>query len=72
MKSNGLWKQQWKFEVSASSVKAAAQQHALPSYGELDAKVLHPVLSLCNINQLYLSYILPINYLSIIYIKGTI
>ena len=46
MKSNGLWKQQWKFEVSASSVKAAAQQHALPSYGELDAKVLHPDITL--------------------------
>ena len=46
MKSNGLWKQQWKFEVSASSVKAAAQQHALPSYGELDAKVLHADITL--------------------------
>ena len=30
---------QWKLEVSASSVKAAVQQHALPSGGELDAKV---------------------------------
>ena len=39
MKSNGLWKQQWKLEVSASSVKAAAQQSALLSDGELDAKV---------------------------------
>ena len=39
MKSNGLWKQQWKLEVSASSVKAAAQQSALPSDGELDVKV---------------------------------
>ena len=46
MKSNGLWKQQWKFEVSASSVKAAAQQHALPSYGELDARVLDPDITL--------------------------
>ena len=39
MKNNGLWKQQWKLGVSASSVKAAAQQHTLPSDGELDAKV---------------------------------
>ena len=46
MKSNGLWKQQWKFKVSASSVKAAAQKHALPSYGELEAKVLHPDITL--------------------------
>ena len=39
MKRNGLWKQQWKLELSATSVKAAAQQQALPSDGELDAKV---------------------------------
>ena len=39
MKSNGLWKQQWKLDVSASSVKAAAQQQGLPIDGELDAKV---------------------------------
>ena len=35
MKSNGLWKQQWKSVVSASSVKATVQQQALPSDGEL-------------------------------------
>ena len=36
MKSDCLWKQQWESEVSASSVKEAAQQQALPSDGELD------------------------------------
>ena len=36
MKSNGLWKQQWESEVSASSVQKAAQQQALPSDDELD------------------------------------
>ena len=30
MKRNGLWKQQWKSVVSASSVKATVQQQALP------------------------------------------
>ena len=39
MKSNGLWKQQWKLELIAISVKVAAQQQALPSDRELDAKV---------------------------------
>ena len=39
MKSNGLWKQQWKLEVSVSSVKAAAQQSALPIDGELDGSL---------------------------------
>ena len=39
MKSNGLWKQQWKLEVTASSVIAAAQKSVLSSDGELDAKV---------------------------------
>ena len=37
MESNGLWKQQWKSKVTASSVKATAQQQALPSDDELDA-----------------------------------
>ena len=46
MKSNGLWKQQWKLEVSTSSIKAAAQQSALPSDGELDAKS-HIQISVC-------------------------
>ena len=35
MKCNGLWKQQWKLEVSASSVKATVQQQDLPSDGDL-------------------------------------
>ena len=39
MKSNGLWKQPWKLEVSVSSVKAAAQQSALPIDGELDGSL---------------------------------
>ena len=46
MKSNGLWKQQWKLEVSASSVKAAAQQSALPSDGELWTLKSHPDITL--------------------------
>ena len=37
MKSNSFWKQQWNSEVTASSVKATAQQQLLRSNGELDS-----------------------------------
>ena len=51
MKSNGLWKQQWKSVVRASSVKATGQQQALLSDGELqllDAfSYLHPDITTC-------------------------
>ena len=40
MKSSGLWKQEWESKVTASSVKATAQQQALPSYDELDAFIV--------------------------------